>query len=360
LVSITDEDAADHPIQLTLCAINGVLNLTQTSSLTIISGKNNSGMMCIEGTIATINNSLKHLVFVPSSNYWGHAGIDIKTSDQGFSGSDGTKTDRALLHIYINPEKPCTHAFPIPDSGQTTCSNNNSIITCPQAGEDFYGQDATYSINTQSFSKLDSKGNDLPGSAENWTMVRDNVTGLIWEVKTDGAGIHDKYNRYTWYDSNPNTNGGYNGTSGDMTDTEDFITTLNAEKFGGYSDWRIPTVKELATINSLEKYKPSINKNYFPHTMSAFYWSSTSRAGDTGYAWGEGFSDGRDGDLAKDSSYYVRAVRGGQYRSFDHLVAQSGHTLEYKRQHSNKLGHKRYSWKRHYFHVMAGRKRKHL
>jgi hypothetical protein len=328
-VSITDEDAADHPIQLTLCAINGVLKLTQTSSLTIISGKNNSDMICIEETIATINNSLKHIVFIPTTNYFGHAGIDIKTSDQGFSGSDGIKTDRALLHIYINPEKPCTSSFPIPDSGQTTCYNNYSKISCPQAGEEFYGQDATYSINTQSFSKLDSKGNDLPDSAENWTMVQDNVTGLIWEVKTDDAGIHDKYNTYTWYDSNPNTNAGRNGTSGDMTDTEDFITTLNAEKFGGYSDWRIPTVKELASIKSLEKFNPSINKNYFPHTMSAFYWSSTSYAYNTGGAWAVYFYYYHVGnlDLPKSGSSYVRAVRGGQCRSYDHLVINSDETV---------------------------------
>jgi hypothetical protein len=328
-VSITDEDAADHPIQLTLCAINGVLKLTQTSSLTIISGKNNSDMICIEETIATINNSLKHIVFIPTTNYFGHAGIDIKTSDQGFSGSDGIKTDRALLHIYINPEKPCTSSFPIPDSGQTTCYNNYSKISCPQAGEEFYGQDATYSINTQSFSKLDSKGNDLPDSAENWTMVQDNVTGLIWEVKTDDAGIHDKYNTYTWYDSNPNTNAGRNGTSGDMTDTEDFITTLNAEKFGGYSDWRIPTVKELASIKSLEKFNPSINKNYFPHTMSAFYWSSTSYAYNTGGAWAVYFYyyHGGNLDLPKSGSSYVRAVRGGQCRSYDHLVINSDETV---------------------------------
>jgi len=31
--------------------------------------------------------------------------------------------------------------------------------------------------------------------------VRDNVTGLIWENKTDDGTIHDKNNQYTWYDS---------------------------------------------------------------------------------------------------------------------------------------------------------------
>jgi hypothetical protein len=49
-----------------------------------------------------------------------------------------------------------------------------------------------------------------------------------------------------------------------------------------------------------------------PNTMSAFYWSSTSNAYDTGYAWGVYFYYGNDYGYAKDSSYFVRAVRGGQ------------------------------------------------
>ena len=59
-------------------------------------------------------------------------------------------------------------------------------------------------------------------------MVRDNVTGLFWEVKTDDGSIHDKDNTYTWYDSNPATNGGNAGTAGEGTDTEDFIEALNS------------------------------------------------------------------------------------------------------------------------------------
>jgi hypothetical protein len=45
-------------------------------------------------------------------------------------------------------------------------------------------------------------------------MVKDNVTGLIWEMKTSKDAVknytdpHDADNTYTWYDSNPATNGG--------------------------------------------------------------------------------------------------------------------------------------------------------
>ena len=85
-------------------------------------------------------------------------------------------------------------------------------------------------------------------------MVRDNVTGLIWEVKQDKNGVqnydnpHDADNTYTWYDPDPATNGGDAGTPGEGTDTDDFINALNNAGFGGYSDWRMPGREELRSI----------------------------------------------------------------------------------------------------------------
>ena len=156
----------------------------------------------------------------------------------------------------------------VPDTGQTKCYDNEKEIPCPNPGEDFYGQDANYTINPQSFTKLDSNGNDLPDSATEWTMVRDNVTGLIWEVKTDDGSIHDKDNTYTWYDSNSETNGGDAGTPGDGTDTEDFIKALNDNKFGEISDWRLPIIEELTGILLYSRIKPTINNKYFSESLA--------------------------------------------------------------------------------------------
>lgn len=192
-----------------------------------------------------------------------------------------------------------TQAGPVPDTGQT------------QSYTETFGEDSDYTINPPSYTKLDSQGNDLPDEATEWVMVRDNITGLIWEVKTDDNSIHDKDNRYAWCDNNPDTNGGNVGLCVDGTDTEDFIAGLNTENFGGYSDWRLPTREELRSIVDYGKVNPAIDTAYFPNTISFYYWSSTTYAYSTADAWFITFYFGLEFNDLKSSSYYVRAVRSG-------------------------------------------------
>ena len=145
------------------------------------------------------------------------------------------------------------------------------------------------------YGKFDAKGKPLPDDAKLWSIVKDNATGLTWEVKTDDGSIHDKGNTYNW----PNAQ-------------SVFIAELNAGKFGGFSDWRLPTRKELAAIVDYNKYDPVIDTTAFPNTMPSYYWSSTTYAYDTGYAWCLYFLYGYDVYCNKSSTCYVRAVRGRQ------------------------------------------------
>jgi len=223
-----------------------------------------------------------------------------------------------------------------PDTGQTKCYDNEKEIPCPAPGEPFYGQDAQYQGPQRSYTKLGHGGVELPDSAtiaNGWIMTRDNVTGLIWEIKTDDGTIHDKDNIYTWCDHNPETNGGYEGSCGDGTDTEDFVNALNSANFGGYSDWRLPTVKELSTLvnSGVPSSGPTIDTTYFPNTMSSDYLSSTTNVYSTNDAWRVNFyfSLGIVGlvDKDDDGNLYVRAVRSGQDRSFDHLVDNHDGTI---------------------------------
>jgi hypothetical protein len=210
---------------------------------------------------------------------------------------------------------PClASASTLPDTGQTKCYDNYGyeINPCPQLGEDFYGQDAQYITNPQSFTKLDENGNDLLDDAPwPWAMVRDNVTGLIWEVKNSKDGIpdynnpHDADNYYTWCDSDT-------CTTGDGTYTFDFINELNSTQFGGYSDWRLPTIKEFPPTVNRDTFYPSITVGYFPHTKSSNYWTSTISALETDNSvWISDFSSGLGVRLSYIFvSCFVRAVRG--------------------------------------------------
>jgi hypothetical protein len=187
---------------------------------------------------------------------------------------------------------------PVPDTGQTQSYTNT------------FGEDSDYTINPPSYTKLNAHGNTLPDSASSWSMVKDNVTGLIWENKTDDGSIHDKDNMYDWYRAQ-----------------SVFIANLNTARFGGFSDWRLPTIKELSSIVNSGTYNPAINTAYFPNTMSSDYWSSTAFASDTWGAWCVLFYDGILGNGGKSHGRHVRAVRGGQSGSLDDLVINDDGTV---------------------------------
>ncbi len=207
----------------------------------------------------------------------------------------------------------------VPDTGQSICYDNTTDIACPQPGQPFYGQDAQYAAHPHSYTKLDATGAALPASAVSWSMVRDEVTGLIWENKVSADSTknyndpHDPDNTYTWYDSDPLTNGGNAGTPGDGTDTEDFLAALNGADFGGYDDWRQSTVKELAALIDADFSSTMLDPDYFPSIKSDAYWSSTTWEFTNANAWGVFFLDGEIGNLAKSyPSVYALAVRGTQ------------------------------------------------
>ncbi len=214
---------------------------------------------------------------------------------------------------------------PVPDTGQTKCYDvAGNQITCPSPGQSLYGQDANYTINSMSYTKLDGSGNALLDSAISWVTVRDNVTGLIWEMKTNYDGvknyndIHDADNTYAWYDSNPATNGGGIGNPNDGKNTEAFIQAMNAAHYGGYSDWRLPTFKELTSIvNFGASSPPTLITQYFPNSYyGGFHWSSTTHADYPEAAWGVHFWYGGY-EKMHDKWYpdYVRAVRGNKVAS---------------------------------------------
>jgi Protein of unknown function (DUF1566) len=126
------------------------------------------------------------------------------------------------------------------------------------------------------------------------TCVRDNVTSLMWEVKTNDTGPRGADHIYYWYDSNSSTNGGQSGTADSSTacggvgcDTEKFINSVNASALCGVTGWRMPTRRELFSIVQNGLASASMyDSDYFPNSRSGlWFWSSESYRSNTGFAW---------------------------------------------------------------------------
>lgn len=201
-------------------------------------------------------------------------------------------------------------AWPIPDTGQTVCYNNETDIPCPKPGEPFYGQDGNYNINPKSYTKLGEGGAALPDSDSSWIMIRDNVTGLIWEKKTYDYSIHNGRDQYKWQDTQ-----------------NAFIGSLNVSRFGGFSDWRMPEIEEIFSVVDRGGAYPVMDIFYFSNIVPDDYWSATTAAFNSSHAWSSHFFDGFDYVYSKSNSYYVVAVRGERNNTTDHLIINGDGTV---------------------------------
>jgi hypothetical protein len=163
--------------------------------------------------------------------------------------------------------------FPIVDTHQDSCYDTLRAIPPPAPGQPFYGQDAQFNGNQPSYH------NNGDGT------VSDLNTGLMW--------VQER---------------------GTMTSAAAAIAGAASCRIGGYSDWRMPTIKELYSLIDFRGFCQSSASNSTPYIDTTYFgfaygdtaigrlidcqdWSATRYVGltmvaDTTY-FGVNFADGR-------------------------------------------------------------------
>ncbi|HNT28202.1 MAG TPA: DUF1566 domain-containing protein, partial [bacterium] len=187
----------------------------------------------------------------------------------GYQGSE-------LVHKEVLPSSVC--------SGQIKCYNNTSETLCPPEGNDFYGQDGMYAAMGYCVPRSYTVSGVVPEE-----IVIDNNTGLEWQRTLPAT---------------------YDGCTGGTCKWQEAIDYCSNLTYGGETDWRLPTRKELATLPDYGRENPAIDTAIFPDTQPGGYWSSSSNVNGTTDAWLVDFNVGSVSHSGKTNDNYARCVRG--------------------------------------------------
>lgn len=155
--------------------------------------------------------------------------------------------------------------YPIVSTSQTGIWDDTGNSINPISGEAFYGQDAQYTHTTPVYT-LSSDGK----------TVKDEVTGLTWQKSYDSG-------TYYW------------------ASIQTVVDNLNNQNYGGYSDWRVPTIKELYSLWDASVGWPYIDTDYFDITYTseqelshAIFWSTDKYTGVMGNISANGETPGAE------------------------------------------------------------------
>ena len=122
-IHVSDPDAGDNPVQVTLSVDQGTLTLGSTDGLAFFTG-NGTATITIQDTMAHINAALDGMQFQARSNFEGTAYLTISTDDLGHSGIGGPKTTTDTVAIKTTLVTPPTIASP----SSLTVDEHQSIV----------------------------------------------------------------------------------------------------------------------------------------------------------------------------------------------------------------------------------------
>jgi len=183
-----------------------------------------------------------------------------------------------LSHLFSSGPAPepieCpSQAGGLPATGQTVCYDaSGGVTSC--AGPTCAGQDASYKAGCPTRDRFEDNGDGT---------VTDTCTGLMWQKQTAPAP-------YNW---------------------ESALRYCEGLELAGYTDWRLPNIRELHSIVDYGRLGPAADPKF--QTLSDWYRSSSTviQSDFRNYSWIIHFGNGYLANESKFNAYRVRAVRGG-------------------------------------------------
>ena len=280
------------------CPNNGVCNFTVAPPT--FNAQNN-----IDGQ-GTIDRTLDHSI---AETYLSDAIIETNgnTPDITFAPGKTTFIDRFEDFVYaaadsLSATVTTAGTGKLNDTGITASqcymAGSDALVACNSTGalalsnaqDGMVGRDADAASNNPADGKLGFSFAAVEGGC-----VQDNVTGLMWEIKTADGGLRDWNKTYTNY--------------GDKRagDASAYPAAVNATNLCGHNDWRLPTVDELQSIVDYGVAYPgiSVDITWFPNTRG-FFWSASPYVGNSYVAWYAGFYDGLVYNGNRYGTLYVR------------------------------------------------------
>lgn len=127
-----------------------------------------------------------------------------------------------------------------------------------------------------------------PRFDEHGNTVTDKMTGLTWMSSADGYGA-----AIDWHQA------------------FEIIDRINSHAAEGFTDWRVPKIRELETLVDLGEHSPALPVDSMFKNIRDFYWSATTSTYEPRYAWALYLKDGSLGvGFKPNPEFFLWPVRG--------------------------------------------------
>jgi RHS repeat-associated protein len=200
LISVSDVDAGQGTMQLSLSAAHGAVTLSATNGLVIISGANSSSNLVVQGTLTSLNSALLNSFYSSLLHFSGTDTLAVAINDLGNTGAGGPLTDSRSIAIAVTPTNhppiftstPVTNATSVPfySNGQmlplsAPASVDLSHWTVVQYDFGSTGQgDSRWTLSQSNTVAFQAQNSDASILLSDITLFQDQIQGTLRATDT--------------------------------------------------------------------------------------------------------------------------------------------------------------------------------